>query len=439
MRGLIPEPNEFYTTSVNQRLTSDDYLNLVNLYLPVIGPKAFALYLALVGKSLANDFAFPHAELFKILELSGAKFVSARERLEGVLLLETFLQETFEFGTEYFYRLKLPLTSNRFFAELLFSGLLLFKIGQNSFDNLVKNYQETVKDTRKLENISKKFSEIYRFDLNILNKEDQRIREACEKVTPKSYETNFNFKFFQTLMDRNGLRFKNRSHAEELLIAMHALFGLNEFELFQKGCDLACPGEIFDLEELKQVLEEELSAVVKIKSENTKEKLEFSDLSNLNFSKQEIEVIREAEKLAPIQYLSNIRSQKGGFIDTAEYRLLDELKKKKLPCAVINILINYVLIIQENSTLSRNYTFKIANDWVQKGMQNAASAISYIKKLTASNLEKSQQKRKKFSASRPVEKIPDFLEEEKNPQKISLEEVAKLQEELANISSFQDE
>jgi replication initiation and membrane attachment protein len=386
------------------------------------------------GLRQKNDQISSHSELFEAISLSGANFLAARERLEAMLLLETFVKESYDFGPQYLYQIRLPLTPQLFFAEPLFSGLLLVKIGALAYDKLVSslgnNSEEEKKDFQK---ISKKFNEVYHLDLSILNQEDQRIHGATQAFTKS--ETDFNFAFFRALMKNDNLHFKIGEHAESILVALHALFGLSELELFQKAVSLARSGDVIDLLELKRVLEQQ--AIVKSSAEQKNCAQQKATFEDTDLTTCEQQVVKEACNLSPVDYLMNIRQQKGGFVAPDELLLLEELQKKFSQPSAINILINYVLIIKENSTLSRNYVLKIANDWLQHGVVDALSAITQIKKLTESyriNSPRTDLKRRK--ASTKVEKVPEYFNHQRQIKKANPDDVKKIAEELKKISSF---
>ncbi|MDR1521296.1 MAG: DnaD domain protein [Streptococcaceae bacterium] len=434
MRQVIPNPREFYTVKIMGMIAFDSLVSLSRLYLPIIGSEAFTLYMALFGQSTSkkNSKATAHSILFDMVGMSGARFCKAKNHLEGMTLLQTFVQDSFEFGVEYLYRLNAPFLPPLFFTEPLFSGLLLSKIGQLAFDELVKDYEKTATKIKDMNNISKKFTEVYTFDLNILNEEDERLNQAKKRIENK-LKDSFDLKFFKEMMKKQGLFFHSEKQDPLQLLAIHALFGLNELEIFNKAVSLACADNILNITKLKQMLENRASKLVNLPGEQ-----ELSTtLQNMNFSKAEAKIIEEAEKLAPNDYLENIRLQKGGFVDPSERRLLSELRNNGLSNGVINILINYALIIQDNSTLSYNYIMKIANDWAQKKVVDAASAVLYIKTIVANSKAAKPKGKNKRGKNQKVEKIPDFIKK-KTTQKVSKEELKKLEKELADISSFDD-
>jgi len=434
MRQIIPNPREFYMVEAVGMISFDSLLSLSRLYLPIIGSDAFTLYMALFGQSSSAKSSknTVHSVLFDMVGMSGARFGKAKNHLEGMTLLQTFKQDSFDFGTEYLYRLNAPFLPQLFFTEPLFSGLLLSKIGQYAFDNLIKDYEKVATEVKDMKNISKKFTEVYTFDLNILNEEDQRLNQAKKKIENKT-DQNFDIKFFKEMMKKQSLFFHSEMQDILQLLAIHSLFGLNELEIFNKAVNLARADNILNITQLKQILENRVTKLVDLPAEQKQDLT--TTLQGMGFSKAEAKIIEEAENLAPNDYLENIRLQKGGFVAPSERRLLSELKNNELNTGVINILINYVLVIQDNPTLSYNYVMKIANDWVQNNVVDAASAVMHIKTIVANSKMAKPKRQNKRKTSQKVEKIPDFMKQ-KSKQEVSTEELEKLERELADISSF---
>lgn len=97
------------------QLTADQIKVLTYLYLPILGKKAYSLYLSLaqlvnfsVGKSLDFDNNF----FVNLLNISPQKLTESRQRLEAIGLIDTF-----ENQDNLILILNNPLTANSFFGN----------------------------------------------------------------------------------------------------------------------------------------------------------------------------------------------------------------------------------------------------------------------------------------------------------------------------------
>lgn len=61
-----------------------------------------------------------------------------------------------------------------------------------------------------------------------------------------------------------------------------------------------------------------------------------------------------------------------------------------LPNEVINVLIHYLLVVQDSSTILKGTFERIAADWTKKKIRNAQEAMTYVKSFTR---EKSLQRK----------------------------------------------
>src|SRR5690606_40762165 len=71
--------------------------------------------------------------------------------------------------------------------------------------------------------------------------------------------------------------------------------------------------------------------------------------------------------------------QKNGYISKPEeWTLEDVVKKSRLPNAVINILIHYILVIQGNVVFEKGLAYKISNDWAQNKVTRSEEHTSEL-------------------------------------------------------------
>ncbi|MGI6156101.1 MAG: DnaD domain protein, partial [Enterococcus lemanii] len=111
------------------------------------------------------------------------------------------------------------------------------------------------------------------------------------------------------------------------------------------------------------------------------------------------------------------------FVTDSEIRLLKTLiERTPLTNAVINILIHYVLVIQNNSTLQERFVTTIAANWSEKGFKTPEMAIEYVRQYVRESKEKQREKEEKKQtqakrtyAKKPVrnEVLPEWIIEPK--------------------------
>ena len=114
------------------------------LYQPIIGYMAVSLYFTLVddleNNSTSSDLT--HHHLMSIMQLRLEDILIAREKLEAVGLLKTYLKK----GSvnNYVYLIYSPISANEFFNHPILNIVLYNNIGKKEYDK-DKNYLKYLK------------------------------------------------------------------------------------------------------------------------------------------------------------------------------------------------------------------------------------------------------------------------------------------------------
>ena len=144
-----------------------------------------------------------------------------------------------------------------------------------------------------------------------------------------------------------------------------------------------------------------------------------------------VELIKEARSIPPMKYLEALKQEKGGFVSKQETWLMQDLVSRSgLSSSVINILVNYVLVIRNQASLNASFVNTIANEWAQNKITTPEEAIEHIR--TISNQAKQTKKKttQSYASTRRNvrrEKLPDWVNKPKEEQKISSEKKAEIE------------
>ena len=116
------------------------------------------------------------------------------------------------------------------------------------------------------------------------------------------------------------------------------------------------------------------------------------------------------------------------------------IENSGMPNEVINILINYMFVEKEYTTLKSGLADGIINAWTKAGVKTAADAIREIKKHRKNNEKQAGAKprRRYYSSGRSNinEELPEWA---KHPEKVknkkpSAEKLAKIDQMLAELN-----
>ncbi|MHC5230098.1 replication initiation and membrane attachment family protein [Enterococcus sp. LJL99] len=453
-------PKDLFQTMIAESLSNKEQEVLALLYQPIIGAQAFSLYLTLL-----SEISFPmgmseelfHSELITMLDLSIQQIETAKLKLEGIGLLDTFIKvENYE-DKKYFYRLNHPETVERFFKDEVLALTLLNIVGQRKMDKLFKHFQPKHAQLTGLKNISASYKDVYVFRAEqigthqtLLNKMANSFADPHPPEKVSAVTDSFTWEYFLEGIKKLGVQLPDDvSGFKEEVYVFHNLFGINELDMVE-FCSKS-----FDYYSNKIVIKEFEKAIYQTYDTDKKQreaevtKNETADLTNeeqqtyrynslkMNgFSEQDILMIMDSERNFPLNYLEALKSERGGYTTPQERSLVKYLVSKSgLPNSVINVLINYVFNIQKQPTLKADYVNRIANEWAQSEIFSPEKAITHVRELARKGKEKQQNRNNYGTNRRPIrqETLPDWVENPTAEKKLSEERQAQLRKELNEL------
>lgn len=461
------DPKDYIQIEATNAITLQDVHALTKLYQPIIGNQAHSLYL-----SLFADLDFQKqvkgrtvSELLRKLDIGIPDFYHARVRLEGIGLLRVYRSK--EEKGDYFYKMIPPLSVAEFLKDSLLRTLLIEKIGDRLFHEEMDRLLAQEKDKGAYEETTHSFLDVFHFDVKnteVLNNTDFMPFDTPKR--PKIVETietidTFDYDFFKAGLDSHFVRRDSlTAEVKELIYTYHVVYGLDELTmqaLILESADVET-GRVNKNKFTKYVQDNYANQqkATGLKTQQPTEKKTAVDqqaLQEKGYSNNEIAIINHAKKTAPASYLSSIKEQKQGFVTSNEQWVLKELvEQSPLSKEVINILLNYILIMKESVTLDKNYAMKIANDWAQSGVRSAEDALSklreiYTKPAQPQNRSQNQPKtnyKKPYQKQKRAEKLPDWAtkqasDTEEDDKRVSAEESDSLQNRLDRLRQLRQE
>ena len=371
-------------------LADYDRDTLTNLYQPIIGFSALAVYFTLWSE--ANNqrvLSFStHEQLLTRMKMPSGSFVDARKILEAVGLVKTRLEAAP--GTHiYHYELCAPKTPEGFFKDTILYGLLIQNLGDNDASRLKRVYEMSVKPSEG-EDISSSFNEIFHPDY-----EDDSFIKAAKDGSGKTlgrnktkistdfnYETFFNYlkeisQIKETALTKKELKEVNR---------LSSLYGVNEQSAAYIVANNYDPskekGNRLDLNQINNDLMND--AHYSFIARKNKQTIE-GKVSGDSAIARKINLFNER---SPKEILSLL--QGGTKVAPSDLKIIDTLSKDyHLPNGVINVLIDFVLNMN-NGVLSRSYAEKIAASFNRKEIETTIDAMNYCNTY----LQKGSKKKK---------------------------------------------
>ena len=385
---IILANSDLYKARTSSLVADYDRNTIVNLYQPIIGAIASALYFYLLAETENQKIigSSTHEQLLLHMQLSTSEFLKARKVLEAVGLVKTFLQGYGDEVKLYEYQIFAPKTPKKFFEDTLLFGTLIQYLGKGNAKRLRAVYALSTQEPEGNE-ISATFGEIFHPDFN-----DPSFAEALtyeksigSKTAKIDYEFNYD-SFFEALASISLIKksaiTKTEMQEIERLCTLYGVDAINAASLVANVYDISkVKGERIDMKQLSSLLQNEVNYRFLTRPKTNAHKSNISSDTDLALK------INLMEKKSPKSYLQVL--QNGTRVSTPDLKLLEDIALKfNLSNGAINALVDYILSTN-NNILSKGLMEKIAGSLVREGITTALDAMNYLKAIN----EKGKQKK----------------------------------------------
>ena len=424
-------PADTYIVVNKTIMSNEDRKKITMLYQPIIGHNAVSLYLTLIDDLEKREFMsgeLTHHHLVSTMQLKLTDIIIAREKLEAVGLLKTYVKE--ENVNNYVYVLYSPLSVNDFFSHPILSVVLYNNLGKKEFDKLINYFKIPKINLKDYTDITASFSSVFSvssgnvfidndnvikknigtikmdekidFDLLISSIPKNLVNEKCFNDDTKDLINSLAFTYNIDDLNMQGL-VRNSLNEKGLIDKNELINGARSFYQFDNA------GKLPTLIYSKQP-----DYLKSPQGDNSKR----------------AKMIYTFENVTPLDYLRS--KYKTGEPTMRELQIIEDLMvKQKMKPGVVNVLISYVLKVNNNK-FTRSYVETVASQWcrlnietVEDAMEVAEKEHKKIKKL----MEKNKTTVTSSKNNKEKEELPSWFEENIEKQEISPEE----QEELDNL------
>lgn len=363
---------------------SYDSTTLIQLYYPIMGSDALAVYEYLVAFFDNGAHTHKFSELLNHLQFG-------MKRLEEALVMLTALDLLVLYQTRdsYILKIKPALGNETFLADPVYRRLLELRIGEIAVSELEVSIPENARD------ISKTFSDVFNSEIQ-------------NQPKPSKTDPTFDLVSFQRLMTRDGLSFSENEKMDVIgLYAFADKYKMNWFEVYGLANETA------------------INRKISLKRMEAKKQQPSQAQGDGDFTNSELVVIQQAKSLSALDFLKVIKSSRKAVVTKAERNLLEDLAQMSFLDEVINILVLYTFNKTKSANLSKPYLMTLANDFSYRGIGTAEAAVVALRH--------SPEIQKK-NAAKPIKKsnVPEWS----NPNyknETSQEELAKLEAEKRQL------
>lgn len=375
---IILKNKDFLNCQFASLIADYDRNTISRLYQPIIGFTSAMLYFTLWSEAESQKITplISHESLLIRMKISSGEFIEARQKLEAIGLLKTYIEKNDDFNI-YTYMLYAPKTPEKFFNDNLLFGLLKENVGKDEALKL-KNYFSYIDKEFEGEDVSCNFMKVFHpnldsgfYDLEDASKEKILGRKISKIDSEFSYE-----RFVEELNKISQISIDAISKTELKEIERIAtLYGVKEDVVAKAINNIFDPslskGKRIDSSRLASILIKELDfKFISIRNNRTEKGYNYvsssTDLGNK---------INLLESKSPREYLSIL--QGATLPADPDLRLINDLSFKfKLTNSVINVVIDIVLNTN-NNILSRPYCEKLCGTFAREGIKTAVDAMNF--------------------------------------------------------------
>lgn len=418
MQKISLLPADSYIVVNKTILTEVDKKNLINLYEPIIGPLPISLYLTLWSdldktETMSKDYTHHHLMTFLKTKLDDIK--EARKALEAVGLIKTYLKKEDNLN-HYIYELFSPLSAYEFFNHPILNIVLYNNIGENEYNQLTKNYKKQISRYDDYEEISAKLDETFKSTVGaFFNNEDIKEKSSA-KVNINSL---IDFDLLMESIPNKVLSEKAlNKRMKDLINSLAFVYNIDTLKLSEIIRLTIDENGMINKESLVKEVRKNYEynnggslPTIIYRTQPEYLKMPEGDLSNRG------KMIYIFENTTPYDFLKS--KYKNNNPTARDLKLLEYLAiDLNMMPAVINVLIDYVLKINDNK-LTKGFIETIAGQWTRLGIKTATEAMKQAEKEYKKQPKKEQKE---------ISKLPVWFNRENKKEEITVEEKEEIED-----------
>ncbi len=416
-------PADTYIVKNATILNNESRLVLIKLYQPIIGSVAISLYFTLWSNLDACQIIsaeYTHHSLMAEMRIKLEDILEAREKLEAIGLLKTYMKK----GNinSYIYELYSPLEPSEFIDNPILATTLISNIGRPEYEKVLNIFKIPSIDLKDYKDVSISFSDTFEVTnaLEVYDGNDVRKVKQVDLLVDENIDLN------SLLALIPGEILNHRSITKEtksLIYKLAYIYNLDEGELSELIRNSVNEKKIID----KDLLRSNCHNYYTFEHQNTTPSLVYKKQpeylrKKVGDGSRKSKQIYTFETTSPYDFITG--KNKGIKPSKKDLLLVENLMVDyELPPGVVNVLIDYVLRINDNK-LTRNFVLTIANQWKRSNIKTVEEAMNICKK---------ENKNKAKTKTIKKEARPDWFDKKFEENVASSDDIAALEASLKDL------
>ena len=414
---------------VNKTILNDNRTLLINLYQPLIGAVAVSLYNTLWSFLDRLEFIsleYTHNTLLNNMLISCNEFKDAREKLEAIGLIKTYVKR--DKINNFVYELYSPMSAKEFLNNPILNTALYNAIGSNEFERTLEFFKVPYINLRNYEDITSKFSDSFvwttttmrNMELYNLKNKNSRYLSIVSKI---DINTILNLISDETLNHKSVTK-----DIKDCLIKISFIYNYDDEMMVELIRNSLTDKHTIDKNKLKELAEHyyQFENLGKTPSLIYRKQPEYLRTSKDGMSNR-MKIIKIFETTSPYDFISS--KYKSGRPSESDIKIISYLVLDlNLQPGVVNVLLDYVLKINNNK-LTKKFVDAIASQWKKSNIETVEDAMNIA--------EKEYKKNQKFKQS-SISNEPKIKKIEQEPKwfKKDIEENSATQEEIDALEAL---
>lgn len=418
-------PADTYIVRNATILNNESRLVLIKLYQPIIGSTAISLYFTLwsnLDTSQIISTEYTHHSLMAIMRIKLEDILEAREKLEAIGLLKTYLKK----GSinSYVYELYSPLDPEEFTSNPILATTLASNIGKIEYEKTINVFKIPIISLDDYKDVSASFGDTFEVTDALEDFETTDIRKVkqVDLVVDEKIDLNSLLGMIPNeILNHRSITKETKS----LIYKLAYIYSLDEGELSELIRNSVNEKKIID----KNLLRTNCHNYYTFEHQNTTPSLIYKNQpeylrKKVSDNSRKSKLIYTFETTSPYDFLTG--KNKGIRPSKSDLLLVENLMiDYDLPPGVVNVLIDYVLKINENK-LTKNFVLAIANQWKRSNVKTVEEAMNICKKENGS---KKRQSTKVFKK----EEKPEWFDKNIEEDMASSDDIAALEASLKGL------
>lgn len=418
-------PADTYIVRNATILNNESRLVLIKLYQPIIGSTAISLYFTLwsnLDTSQIISTEYTHHSLMAIMRIKLEDILEAREKLEAIGLLKTYLKK----GSinSYVYELYSPLDPEEFTSNPILATTLASNIGKIEYEKTINVFKIPIISLDDYKDVSASFGDTFEVTDALEDFETTDIRKVkqVDLVVDEKIDLNSLLGMIPNeILNHRSITKETKS----LIYKLAYIYSLDEGELSELIRNSVNEKKIID----KNLLRTNCHNYYTFEHQNTTPSLIYKNQpeylrKKVSDNSRKSKLIYTFETTSPYDFLTG--KNKGIRPSKSDLLLVENLMiDYDLPPGVVNVLIDYVLKINENK-LTKNFVLAIANQWKRSNVKTVEEAMNICKK------ENGAKKRQSIKVFKKEEK-PEWFDKNIEEDMASSDDIAALEASLKGL------